>query len=249
MNIGGIIDISTKDIPYKVAMVIFTKGCNFNCEFCHNKYLLKNNIGEPIKVKDLIKIISKNSLVNSLSITGGEPTLQNDLIDLCKEITKLGKYISIDTNGSNSEAIKQLIPYIHRVALDIKAPLIQNHLERVIKQKISPTLIIKTFLMLKNIKTIDFEIRTTYAEKLLNPKDIHEIISFLKKNDFKGNYVLQQYQYSEGVGKEFKNKIHKPSHLSLLNILSPYKDLNLPFEIYIRDEVVGYCKVSELFIN
>lgn len=247
MNIGGIIDISTKDIPYKVAMVIFTKGCNFNCEFCHNKYLLKNNIGEPIKVKDLIKIISKNSLVNSLSITGGEPTLQNDLIDLCKEITKLGKYISIDTNGSNSEAIKQLIPYIHRVALDIKAPLIQNHLERVIKQKISPTLIIKTFLMLKNIKTIDFEIRTTYAEKLLNPKDIHEIISFLKKNDFKGNYVLQQYQYSEGVGKEFKNKIHKPSHLSLLNILSPYKDLNLPFEIYIRDEVVGYCKVSDLF--
>jgi len=247
MNIGGIIDISTKDIPYKVAMVIFTKGCNFNCEFCHNKYLLKNNIGEPIKVKDLIKIISKNSLFNSLSITGGEPTLQNDLIDLCKEITKLGKYISIDTNGSNSEAIKQLIPYIHRVALDIKAPLIQNHLERVIKQKISPTLIIKTFLMLKNIKTIDFEIRTTYAEKLLNPKDIHEIISFLKKNDFKGNYVLQQYQYSEGVGKEFKNKIHKPSHLSLLNILSPYKDLNLPFEIYIRDEVVGYCKVSDLF--
>ena len=101
--------------------------------------------------------------------------------------------------------------------------------------------------MLKNIKTIDFEIRTTYAEKLLKPRDIHEIISFLKKNDFKGNYVLQQYQYSEGVGKEFKNKIHKPSHLSLLNILSPYKDLNLPFEIYIRDEVVGYCKVSELF--
>ena len=247
MNIGGIIDISTKDIPNKAAMVIFTKGCNFNCEYCHNKYLLKNNIGKKIKVKELIKIINDNSLVDSLCITGGEPTLQDDLIDLCKELTKLGKYISIDTNGSNFEAIQKLIPYINRVALDIKAPLIQNHLERVVQQKISPTLIIKTFLMLNKIKTIDFEIRTTYAENLLKPRDIHEIISFLKKNDFKGNYVLQQYQYSEGVGKEFKNIIHKPSHLSLLNILSSYKDLNLPFEIYIRDEVVGYCKVSELF--
>lgn len=247
MNIGGIIDISTKDIPNKATMVIFTKGCNFNCEYCHNKYLLKNNIGKKIKVKELIKIIIDNSLVDSLSITGGEPTLQDDLIDLCKELTKLGKYISIDTNGSNPEAIKQLIPYINRVALDIKAPLIQNHLERVVQQKISPTLIIKTFLMLNKIKTIDFEIRTTYAENLLKPRDIHEIISFLKKNDFKGNYVLQQYQYSEGVGNEFKNKIHKPSHLSLLNILRPYKDLKLPFEIYIRDEVVGYCNVSELF--
>ena len=247
MNIGGIIDISTKDIPYKAAMVIFTKGCNFNCEFCHNKYLLKNNIGEPIRVNDLIKIISNNSLVNSVSITGGEPTLQKDLIELCKEITKIGKYISIDTNGSNPEVIIQLVPYVNRVALDIKAPLIQNHLERVIRQKINPALIIKTFHILNKSKTIEFEIRTTYVEKLLKQKDIHRIITFLQENNFKGNYVLQQYQYSDGVGKEFKNKFQKPSHVYLLNILKSYKDSNLPFEMYIRDDIVGYCKVSELF--
>ena len=246
MNVGGIIDISTKDIPKKAAMVIFTKGCNFNCEFCHNKYLLKNNIGKTIQVKRLVKLIINNSLVNSLSITGGEPTLQEDLIDLCKEISKLGKYISIDTNGSNPEAIKQLIPYINRVALDIKAPLIHNDLERVVQQKISPTAIIKTFHMLKKVETIDFEIRTTYAENLLNPRDIHEIISFLKENNFTGNYVLQQYQYSEGVGKEYENKFLKPSHRSLLNILKSYRDINLPFKLYIRDDIVGYCNLNEL---
>jgi pyruvate formate lyase activating enzyme len=247
MNIGGIIDISTKDIPNKAAMVIFTRGCNFNCEFCHNKHLLKNYIGKRIEVKELIQLISKNLLVDSVSITGGEPTLQGDLIELCKQITKLGKYVSIDTNGSRPDTIQKLIPYINRVALDIKAPFKQKHLERVVRQKIRPTSIIKTFLIVNKTKTIEFEIRTTYAENLLNPTDIYEIISFLKENNFTRSYVLQQYQYSEGVGEDFKNKFHKPSHLSLLNILKPYKDIYLPFEIYIRDDIVGYRNFIELF--
>ncbi|MFX0073589.1 MAG: 4Fe-4S cluster-binding domain-containing protein, partial [Candidatus Hermodarchaeota archaeon] len=46
MRIGGIVDISTKDIPGKVAMVFFTSGCNFSCEFCHNKNLLRKDIGK-----------------------------------------------------------------------------------------------------------------------------------------------------------------------------------------------------------
>ena len=47
MLVGGIIDISTKDIPHRVAMVIFTNGCNFKCVFCHNKHLL-----QPINAKN-----------------------------------------------------------------------------------------------------------------------------------------------------------------------------------------------------
>lgn len=45
MRIGGIIDISTMDIPNKSSMVIFTVGCNLNCEFCHNKHLLPLGAG------------------------------------------------------------------------------------------------------------------------------------------------------------------------------------------------------------
>jgi pyruvate formate lyase activating enzyme len=247
MNIGGIIDVSTKDIPNKAAMVIFTKGCNFKCDFCHNKKLLQHNTGKQIMVGDLIKKIKNNMLVSSVSITGGEPTIQNDLIDLCREISRIGKFISVDTNGSNPEVVKKLLPYINRVALDIKSPLIQNQIERVIRKIIDPSLIINTFYLLNKNKRIEFEVRTTYVENLLNPEDIHNIISFLKENKFKGNYVLQQYQYSEGVGEEFKEKFHAPPHLTLLTILKPYKNLNLPFEIYIRDKIVGYCKISNLF--
>ncbi|MFX0145315.1 MAG: hypothetical protein ACFE9C_14720 [Candidatus Hodarchaeota archaeon] len=50
MRLGGIVDISTKDIPGRSCIVFFTVGCNFKCEFCHNKYLLNPNIGRDYKI-------------------------------------------------------------------------------------------------------------------------------------------------------------------------------------------------------
>ena len=131
MKIGGIIDISTKDIPHRSSMVIFTVGCNFKCKFCHNKYLLQSNVGREYAIKELIDKISTNSLVSGVSITGGEPTLQKDLPELCEQIHKTGKYLSIDTNGSNPLVIENILPYINRVALDLKGPLNQEKLKKI----------------------------------------------------------------------------------------------------------------------
>ena len=50
-----------------------------------------------------------------------------------------------------------------------------------------------------------------------------------------------------GVGIEYKDKFRTPTHDLLLNILKPYKFLELPFEIYLRDNVVGYCSLNDLF--
>ena len=95
---------------------------------------------------------------------------------------------------------------------------------------------------------IDFEIRTTYVVNLLKPEDINEIIDFLKQSEFRGNFVLQQYQFLEGVGEEFKRVFSKPEHDVLLNLLKPYKDRKFPFKILLRDEIVGYCSIDELSV-
>ncbi len=101
MLVGGIIDISIKDIPHRVSMVIFTAGCNFKCDFCHNKNLLYSGAGKDYSIDHLIELVKNNILLNSVSITGGEPTLQADLVEFCKKLSNNGKYMSLDTNGSN----------------------------------------------------------------------------------------------------------------------------------------------------
>ena len=247
MRVGGIVDISTKDIPNKSAMVIFTVGCNLSCGFCHNKYLLHVGVGRDMTVPELLEQIKSNMLVSGVSISGGEPTLQTDLLELSKDIKNIGKYISIDTNGTNPKSILELLPYINRVALDLKGPLNNKRLFKITGNKVNFNLIIETFRIINNHEDIDFEIRTTYVENLMKPSDIDKIILFLKKHQFRGNFVLQQYQYSEGVGEEHKQKFQKPEHITLLNILKPYRNMELPFQIYLRDDIVGYSMIDKLY--
>ena len=247
MRVGGIVDISTKDIPNKSTMVIFTVGCNLSCAFCHNKYLLHENVGRDINVPKLMEQIKSNMLVSSVSISGGEPTLQKDLLELCKEIKNAGKYISIDTNGTNPKSITELLPYINRVALDMKGPLNNKRLTKITGSHVNFNSIIETFSAVNYHENVDFEIRTTYVGNLMKSNDIDKIIVFLRKNQFRGNFVLQQYQYSEGVGEENALKFQKPEHFTLLNILKPYRNMDLPFQIYLRDEIVGYSKIDKLY--
>ncbi|MFX1317140.1 MAG: anaerobic ribonucleoside-triphosphate reductase activating protein [Promethearchaeota archaeon] len=247
MQIGGIIDISTKDIPNRSSMVIFTVGCNLSCGFCHNKYLLNPDVGKDIEISEIVEQVKSNQLISGVSISGGEPTIQKDLIELCREIKKAVKYLSIDTNGTKPQIIKRLLPYINRIALDLKGPLRKDRYKKITGGSVDPNLIIETFNIVNNQKEIDFEIRTTYVESLMKPEDIHKIITFLKKNKFKGIFVLQQYQYSDGVGEDLKNNFQKPEHLSLLKILKPYKDKKLPFQLFLRDEIVGYLGIDSLF--
>jgi len=247
MKVGGIIDISTKDIPNKSSMVIFTVGCNFRCEFCQNKYLLYSGVGKSVELNELIKTIRSNKLVGSVSISGGEPTLQNDLVELCRVISEEGKYVSVDTNGSRPDIIKELIPFVNRVALDMKTnPLDSRRYQEVSGNQVEISKIIDTFQILNSNEKVNFEIRTTYVENLITTNDIQAIISFLKDNQFRGNYVLQQYQYSEGVEEKYKDKFQKPTHGKMIEILRNYKKINLNFKIYIRDEVVGYDSLNDI---
>ncbi|MHA2008426.1 MAG: anaerobic ribonucleoside-triphosphate reductase activating protein [Promethearchaeota archaeon] len=246
MKVGGIIDISTKDIPHKSAMVIFTVGCNFKCDFCHNKYLLQPNVGREYTISELTDRIKSNLLVSGISITGGEPTLQNDLPELCREIRKIGKYLSVDTNGSNPEVIKAISPTLNRIALDLKGPPDNDKLEKITGVKINVENITKTIEFLNSQNSLDFEIRTTYVGNLLTSDNLSEIITYLQNLGFHGNFVLQQYQYVEGVGDQFKEIFSKPDHNALLNLLEPYKGIKFPFKIFLRDEIVGYCNLNEL---
>ena len=80
----------------------------------------------------------------------------------------------------------------------------------------------------------------------MDADDISEIINYLRNINFNGNFVLQQYQYREGVGERFKDVFLKPEHDVLYNLLKPFKGHELPFEIFLRDEIVGYCSIDEL---
>lgn len=243
LRIGGIIDVSTKDWPKKVVSVIFTIGCNYKCKFCHNKPLLDPTAGEDWNINSIRNRIEKNFLIDGVSITGGEPTLQIDIIPLCKILKEIKKLVSVDTNGSHPEIIKLLLPYVNRIALDLKAPLELNgnRLKQIIITNLDPQKIKETIKIVQSSKNIQFEIRTTYVKKFHTPDDLKSIMNYLKKINFTGDYVIQQYQYSDGVGENNKELFEEPSFEEIKDILNDYK--NLPYKIYVRAREIGYTQI------
>jgi len=73
---------------------IRTTGCNLSCDFCDTKYALKK--GKEMSIKDIKK--ETNNGCKNVVITGGEPLLQDDLLDLLKSMSDRKCYV--ETNGT-----------------------------------------------------------------------------------------------------------------------------------------------------
>lgn len=116
---------TTIDYPGKMAIIVFTPGCNFRCKFCHNPELIAENPGN-IDVDVLLKNIKnrKNAgWYQGVCISGGEPTLHTGLIDFCKKLKDLGLSVKLDTNGTRPEILRKLLDenLVDYIAMDIKS--------------------------------------------------------------------------------------------------------------------------------
>ncbi len=128
MNLSGFVPLSLCDFPGRVAAVIFTQGCNFRCPFCHNGHLLplqtetSQNLLPEVQV--LSRINERKTRLRGVVVTGGEPTLQPDLIRFLRHLKTLGLAIKLDTNGSFPQVLQALFDehLVDFVAMDIKAP-------------------------------------------------------------------------------------------------------------------------------
>ena len=124
MLIGGLHKCSTVDYPGLLSTVIFTCGCNMNCSYCHNRELICSRSDSLYEDKKIIEFLRKRKgLIDGIVISGGEPTLQGDLIDFIKKVKGLGFKIKLDTNGTRPEVLEKLIDgMVDFIAMDIKSP-------------------------------------------------------------------------------------------------------------------------------
>ena len=122
MLIGGLQKMTMLDYPGKVACTIFTYGCNFRCPFCHNATLVIDEASLIPKEEILSYINKRKGILDGVVVTGGEPLLQNDIIDFLRELRESGLLIKLDTNGSYPEKLKEIIDLglVDYVAMDIK---------------------------------------------------------------------------------------------------------------------------------
>lgn len=125
MKIHGFQKTTLLDYPGHVAATIFVGGCNFRCPFCHNGQLVLDVAGQPVIPEEevLAYLKKRRGVLEGVCITGGEPTLQEDLAVFIHSLKDLGYLVKLDTNGYRPEVLRALLQeeLLDYVAMDIKA--------------------------------------------------------------------------------------------------------------------------------
>jgi pyruvate formate lyase activating enzyme len=126
--VKGFLETSFVDWKGQLASVVFLGGCNFRCPFCHNRDLVLNPGGfEDIPLEYIVAKIRKyrDTWIDKVVITGGEPTIHKNLPGLVALLKTEGMSIKLDTNGSNPDIVKGLVNdgLIECIAMDVKGPL------------------------------------------------------------------------------------------------------------------------------
>lgn len=91
-------------------------GCNLDCIFCDTRYARTG--GVEMTTGDILSRINEQGLP-AVCITGGEPLLQSETIELASLLSDRGYLVSIETNGSLPVSN---IPVRVITVIDVKCP-------------------------------------------------------------------------------------------------------------------------------
>ncbi len=208
MRIASLQKQSFIDWEGKTVAIIFTKGCNFRCGYCHNPSLalphLLNSTPDISEKVFFEYLQNRKKWLDGVVITGGEPTIHADLPEFMASIKKMGFQIKLDTNGTNPSMLKHMIRnnLVDFIAMDIKTVLNEDKYNEIVNingdriiNKISSSIQI-----LRN-ENICYQFRTTIIP------DLHtlEIKNRLAEQFRTDNYVLQEYRHGVTIGTELSN--------------------------------------------
>ena len=88
MLIAGFRKTSFIDYPGQPCAVVFTPYCNMNCSYCHNEQILRGDV-PLISEDEVMDYLEKRAgLLKAVTISGGEPTLQQNLIPFIETVKK-----------------------------------------------------------------------------------------------------------------------------------------------------------------
>jgi pyruvate formate lyase activating enzyme len=202
MFLGGIQKNSFIDFPGKVSAVLFLSGCNFRCPYCHNPELVRGRQDCPAFLNEtwILEFLKKRKgFLDGVVISGGEPTIHDNLFPLCDKLKASGFPIKIDTNGSRPQVIQKLINdgLVDYIAMDIKTD--PSRYFSFTNARFNPNNLLKSIQIIMESK-IDYEFRTTCIKPLVNENVIQNISRLINGSML---YALQHFRDGKVLQPEF----------------------------------------------
>ncbi|BCR03789.1 anaerobic ribonucleoside-triphosphate reductase activating protein [Desulfuromonas versatilis] len=208
MGVKGFQGTSLLDYPGKIASLVFFGGCNLTCPFCHNPSLVL----APGELPDypltalLEDLRERRRFIDGVVVTGGEPTLDPDLLPLLREIRKLDLRIKIDTNGLAPQVLRRALAegLVDYLAMDLKtSPGRYGELHR------APVAVadLQASAAILRESGIQYEFRTTCVPGYVEAEDIQAMGALIQGAEL---WVLQQFEQAHSLDEGLRGVEQHP---------------------------------------
>ena len=191
MKIHGLQKMTLLDFPGRVACTVFLGGCDMRCPFCHNAELIDGSAPPVMDEEELLAFLKKRQgLLEGVAVTGGEPLLRPDFIELAEKIRDLGYPLKLDTNGTHPDRLREIISrgLAAYVAMDIKnSP--DRYAETAGLEKLDLAPVRESVALLMEGRT-DYEFRTTVVAELHDADSFRRIGEWIRGAR---RYFLQKF--------------------------------------------------------
>jgi len=198
VHIKALVTTSLIDYPEHIADVVYVGACNFRCPYCHNFDLVLHpeRLPDIVPAKVLHDLELRRGFVDGVVITGGEPTLQPDLLEFLADIRNLGLAIKLDTNGYRPDVLQkcleqQLVDY---VAMDIKSSFAKYEMAAGVSLDVGR--LQRSIELILNSE-VEYEFRTTIVPGLVDVSDVQAIVRAIHGAT---RYYLQCFRPGPTVG-------------------------------------------------
>lgn len=200
LRVAGFVPLSTVDRPGQLTATVFTQGCPWCCPYCHNPHLQPydapaDGVAEAWTWERIVAFLgTRRGLLDGVTFSGGEPTIQPGLPDAVREVRSAGFDAYLHTGGPVPDALATLLPSLAWVGLDVKAPF--DEYERVTKAPGSGAHA-RESLQLLVASGVPYEVRTTVHSDLLDMPALERLADDLAVEGVR-SWVLQEFR-DQGV--------------------------------------------------
>ena len=185
-NIGGFRGTSTVDWPNKIVSVIFFNGCKFKCQYCHNAGTLSKSMSYR-KVYDIV--VKRKNIIEGVVLSGGEPLLQKNLLQIINEFNDAGVPVGIHTTGMVYDRFKEILEHVSWVGFDFKG-LYDDYGNIIGNNNVMLIDDIFNSLNLLVQSNVSYEVRTTPHSLFQDVVYLNKMIDFLLDLGVQ-NYTIQ----------------------------------------------------------
>jgi len=192
------------DHPGKVALIVYTRACNWKCFGCYNmRNLLKDDFVKPISTQSICKKLN-SPLVDMLIVSGGEALLLGDTLleELLFIKQQTNKPIRVDTNGTRPEYVKKAkdVKAVDGFAMDVKYPYWRG--KNFVLAKTITGVEVDTNAVLESMSYVDgmnYSLFRTVAYPFLDQEILKSMEVYMRRNYVSPYYINPFYHMTKEV--------------------------------------------------